>query len=215
MNEIELNQAGRAKAISSFLDTKRDTYLKMISKTRQLLTIYMGQGSLQFFNAEDIMHEIFSDIIDGTRTWDMDKWELEQVLWNVIYSEVSNLAKKERRYIPALNSPDEDDTEAGMDKLVSTPPNDIEGSIDAEAIENYCMDVILKDNIDAQIVFNEMITGKKQKQIAEYLGISIIKTEDTIKYIRKKIKAQIPFHLIENLPFDLKDKLLNNKQENL
>ena len=37
-----------------------------------------------------------------------------------------------------------EDTIKGMDLLINTPPEDIEGKMDAEAIENYCMNEILQ-----------------------------------------------------------------------
>jgi len=71
------------------------------------------------------------------------------------------------------------------------------------------MNTILKDNEDAQIVLNELLLSKTQKQIAEDLGLSVRESEYTIRKIRRNVSAQIPFHLLENLPADLKDKIIN------
>lgn len=207
----ELNQRRRAQALSLFLDTKQAKYLEMVARTGSLLRIALGADKACTLSAEGIMHEIFCDIIDGTRVWDEDNYNLEQILWTNIRSEVSALTKKEKRYVLTSNSQEGDESESnqGMDEFINDKPDDIEGNIDAENIENYCSSVILKDDEDAQIVFNEMLTGKKQKQIAEYLGISVEKAETTIRGIKRKISKQIPFHMIENLPFKLINKIIN------
>lgn len=208
----ELNQRRRAEEISSFLEIKAETYLKMIKRINKLLSFYLGEDKADTIRAEGIMHEIFCDIIDGTRKWDMKKFNLEQVLWTDIRSEVSALAKKEKRYVltytPQSEEGNNDDLNA-MDNLANTSPDAIEGMIDAETLENYCRDVILKDDIDEQIIFNEMLTWKKQKQIADELGISVEKAEKSVRNIRRKISKQIPYHMIKNLPIQLIDKILN------
>ena len=126
-------------------------------------------------------------------------------------SEISNLAKKERRFVSA-NKPgngENDDADPDFDFLINTRPEDVEGSIDAVAIEDYCMNTILNDDEDAQIVLNEMLSGKTQKQIAEDLGLTVRESENIIRKIRRNISSQIPFHLLENLPVDLKDKIIS------
>ncbi len=206
----ELNQGRRAKAVSLFLANDQKTYLDMIYKTQKMLGNFLGFDDSIPSLAEGIMHEIFGDIIDGTRAWDKDKWKLEQVLWKNIFSEVSARVKKEKRYVlsPDCDDGDSEGAIKSINNLINTPPEDIEGNIDAETIEEFCRDKILIDDEDAQIVFNEMLTGKKQKQIADYLGITVEVVENTIRNIRRKIAKQIPFYLIENLPIDLKDKIL-------
>ena len=205
------NQTLRTESISVFLRTKKDTYLKMISYIRKLLAVFFGSDFDLTKKAEGIMNEIFGDLIDGTRAWNMGSCNLEQVLWMDIKSEVSNFIKKEKRFVIAScgSSGDENgDGNIEMDSLINTLPEDIEGGIDADYIENYCRDEILKNDEDAQIVFNEMLIGKKQKQIAGYLGLPENKTENIIRKIRRTISKQIPFCLLENLPPDLKDKIL-------
>ena len=220
MSEIEKIQSRRAAAIDSFLKTNKTAYWKMLNRIRKLLGIYLGYERTRTSIAKDIMNEIFGDIIDGTRAWDMEKSTIEQVLWANINSEVSNIARKEKKYvlIPAFDYEENDNDNEnnnhnpkGMDSLINTPPEDIEGKIDTNAIEDYCMNEILKDDEVAQIVFMEMCEDKKQKQIAAYLGYSIEKTKVILRNIRRKISKQIPYHLIENLPIDLIDKILKQK----
>lgn len=201
----------RMERIQDFLDTKNDVYLKMLESTRKKIGVYFGSGFSKTCKAEVILHEVIGDLIDGTRDWDMDKYKLEQVLWMNIKSELSNLAKKEKRFVSAGNpvNGENEESNSDFDSLINTPAADVAGSIDADAIENYCTDVILKDDIDAQIVFNEMLTGKTQKQIAEDLGLTVRESESIIRKIRRNISNHIPFHLLENLPVDLKDKIIN------
>lgn len=209
--DTEKNLVERKTKIYDFLDTKKAVYLNMLDYAGKLLGIYLGAGFAKTNFAEGIMNEIFGDLMDGTRSWDMDKINIEQVLWKNIPSEVSNFAKKEQRFVPADTSVNEqnEDSNSYMDSLINTPPKDIEGTIDAVTIENYCVNNILTDDEDAKIVFDEMMLGKTQKQIAEYLGLTIREAENIIRRIRRKLSSNIPYHLLENLPVDLIDKIIN------
>jgi len=203
----------KALAVQSFIKQQPDKYLNMVHNAKMRLGAALGFNSKTITLAEGIMNEVFSDIIAGTRAWDMEKHKLEQVLWMNMKSEVSARVKKEIRYIPtpAVNEMGEDDTGKSFDDLVYTKPEDVEGTVDAKTIESYCFGVILKDDEDAQIVFDEMLKGKKQKQIAEYLGTTTEEVEIKIRDIRRKIARQIPHYMLENLPKSLITKILNQK----
>ena len=207
--ENDLNH--KADAIKIFINQKPKVYLGMIHKAKIRLGAYLGFSEKITSIAEGIMHEIFGDIIDGTRAWDMETLKLEQVLWTNIKSEVSARVKKEIRYIstPVVSNAGEEKPEKSIDDLVNTKPEDVEGTVDAETIEAYCLDVILKDDYNGQIVFIEMLAGKKQKQIAEYLRITLKEAETFIRSIRRKISKQIPRYMLENLPKQLITKILN------
>jgi len=157
-------------------------------------------------------------LIDGTRPWDMDKHSLEQVVNQNLRSEISNLAKKEKRYVIIKDFFDEDNEDDNynteMDKLVHTQAEDIEGKMDAEAILTFCNDKILKDDEDGKIVLDEMLQGKKQKDIASYLGITVEEAEVHIRRIRRKIRAELPSSLLKNIPENLINKMPNNKRSN-
>ena len=205
------NQTLRAEHITVFITAKRITYLSMIDYIRKRLAVHLGADFNNTCRAEEIMHEIFGDLIDGTRAWNMDKYNLEQVLWMDIKSEISNLAKKEKRFVSVpCKSYDEEDNGGikNMDALVNTLPEDVEGSIDAESIEKYCFDVLLKDDEDSQIIFNELLLGNKQKKIAGDLGLSEDQTEIIIRKIRRTISKNIPSYMLENLSPGLKEKIL-------
>ncbi len=201
----------KAQAVTAFLSAKPERYLAMVYNVEKRLKFYLGEEKVSTALAKEVMSEVIFDVIDGKRKWDMNKFSAEQVLWYNIPSEVSALVKKELRYVPinGQTADDDDDNSNSIENLASTPAEDIEGNLDAENIENYCLDVIFKDDLDAQIVFNEMLKGMKQKQIAEDLGISIEQAESIIRNIKRKISKQIPYHMIENIPFKLKDKILN------
>ncbi|MCL5028604.1 MAG: hypothetical protein M1480_06240 [Bacteroidetes bacterium] len=226
----------RLSLIEEFINNNRDIYLKMIDWAQSMLCDFLGPQFIKSNTGEGIMHEVIGDLIDGTRKWEINKftpeqmlwgngdlidgtrkWEInkftpEQMLWGNIKSEVSNVAKKEIRLVPTGKPPgDNDEYNDDIDTIINTSPEDVEGEIDADEIENYCRDVILKDDIDAQIIFNEMLTGKTQKQIAEYLGLNTDTIESSIRTIRRKISRQFPRHLLQNLPIDLKLKILNYK----
>ena len=210
MSELEIIQSRRAE-IESFLKSNDDTYLRMLNKIRMRLGIYLGYERTNFSIEIGIMNEIMGDILDGTRTWDMEKSTIEQVLWSNINSEVFNFARKEKKYvfIPSAEYADNDNNIRGMDLLINCPPVDIEGEIDAKAIEAFCFDKIFKDDDDAQIILDEMMKCKKQKEIADYLGIPVKKMEMKIRSIRSKIRMQLPPYLLENIPVDLKNKIRN------
>lgn len=201
----------KALAIKSFIEQQPDTYLNMLHKAKLRLGMALGFNSRTTTLAEGILNEVFSDIIAGTRTWDMEKLKLEQVLWMNIRSEVSNRVKKEIRYIPTpvINNAGEDESGKSLDDLVNTQPEDIEGAIDAKTIESYCFDVILKDDEDAQIILNEMLEGKKQQQISNELGITLKEAETIIRSIRRKLSKQLPRYMLGNLSKSLREKILN------
>ncbi len=208
MNDL-IKQECRRKAIQYFINSNRKSYLDMVEYARKELGIFLGLEFMKTCKAEEIMNEIFGDLIDGTRAWDMNKFKLEQIMWGCIDSEVSNLAKKEKRYV-SVDIPHNNDDEDGnpkMDILINTKPQDIEGSIDADIIEKHCRDVILGDDEDAQIIFNEMIKEHKPKSISLDLGITADEAEITIRKIRRRISKNIPYHLLQNLPEDLIEKI--------
>ncbi len=201
----------RALAVESFSKNQQDTYLNILYRTKIRLGMALGFSSRITTIAQGIMNEVFSDIIDGTREWDMERLKLEQVLWINMKSEVSARVKKEIRYIPTpvINDTGEDDTGRCMDDLISTKPEDVEGTIDANTIESHCFDIILKDDEDAQIVLNEMLNGKKQKDIADDLGLTVRETEAKIRSIRRRVSNQIPHYMLKNLNKSLITKILN------
>jgi hypothetical protein len=201
----------KALAIKSFMDLQPDTYLNMVHRAKIRLGTALGFSSRTTTLAEDIMNEVFCDIISGTRKWDMEKFKLEQVLWENIRSEVSARAKKEIRYVltPTISNGGDDESGRSIDDIISTKPEDVEGQVDAETIETYCCNVILKDDEDAQKVFNEMLNGKRQKDIADDLGMTVRETEAKIRNIRRMVSKQLPRYLMENLTKSLITKILN------
>ena len=212
LNDL-IAQECRRKAIKDFINSNRKLYFDMIEYARKKLGIFLGPDFMKTCKAEEIMNEIFGDLIDGTRTWDMHNLKLEQIMWRCIDSEVSNLAKKEKRYVSVdnLRNSDDEDCNPKIDILINTEPDDIEGSIDADNLENYCRDVILAGDIDAQIILNEMIKDHKPKMISLDLGISESEAETAVRKIRRRISRNIPYHLIQNLPKDLIEKIQNFK----
>lgn len=206
----ELNMK-KAHAVAAFLNAKPERYLAMVYHTEKRLKFYLGEEKVTTALAEQVMSEVINDVIDDTRKWDMSKYSAEQVLWYNIRSEVSALVKKERRYVPVNGriADVDDDNNNSIEDLASTPAEDIEGNIDAGNLEKYCLEIILKDDVDAQIVFLEMLQGKYQAEIADYTHYKVEEVEKIIRSIRRKISKQIPYHMIENIPFKLKDKILN------
>ena len=206
----ELNME-KAQAVTAFLSAKPERYLAMVYNVEKRLKFYLGEEKVSTALAKEVMSEVIFDVIDGKRKWDMNKFSAEQVLWYNIPSEVSALVKKELRYVPVNGRIEDvdDDNSNSIENLASTPAEDIEGNIDAGNLEKYCLEIILKDDVDAQIVFLEMLQGKYQAEIADYTHYKVEDVEKIIRSIRRKISKKIPYHMIENIPFKLKDKILN------
>lgn len=199
----------RTYAIESFIKNQKDDYLTMLYRTKKRLGLALGFSSRVTTIGEGMMNEVFSDLIAGTRKWDMEKFKLEQVLWmNLKVKFLQELKRK--RFVPTMviSEADENDGKC-VDDLINTKPDDVEGSVDAETIQAYCFDTILKGDDDAQVVFDEMLKGKTQKQIAEYLHTTPDKAEIKIRSIRRKISREIPRYMLENLPKSLITKILN------
>lgn len=202
----------RAEAVEFFIKNQKETYLNMVHKTKQRLGMALGFSPRITALAEGILNEVFSDLITGTRKWDMEKYNLHQVVWMNAKSEASARIKKEKRFVPTLTiSKDDTDKNKCMDDLINTQPPDVEGSMDADTLQAYIFDVMLKGDEDAQIVLDEMLKGKTQKQIAEYAGITVDEAEKIIRKIRRIVSKKIPRKILENLTKELKEKILKQK----
>lgn len=68
----------------------------MLYRTKKRLGLALGFSSRVTTIGEGMMNEVFSDLIAGTRKWDMEKFKLEQVLWMNLKSEVSARVKKKK-----------------------------------------------------------------------------------------------------------------------
>lgn len=207
----------KIRLVKEFLEQKGNEYLRLIKIIEFQLLRKLGKKYKRTNTAEDIFQEILCDLLDGTRAWDVDSKSLQEVIKFNISSEISNIRKKEMR-IQLLSCQNENDGNDdfdynGLDELINTKPEDIESIIDTDSIRRYSIDVILQDDPDGQIVLDEMFKDKKQKQIADYLGISVDEAEIIIRRIRRKILKEIPPYLIEIFPDDLMTKYINKKRK--
>ena len=212
MEESNPNQ--RLEAIKDLIEKRPGDYLRMVEKAEKTLAFYLGTDYMKTNFAEEILHEVFCDLIDGTRCWDLDKYTIDQVVFMDIKSEISNLTKKEKRYITVneYNENESGDNNNDIDSIINIEPEDIEGIIDAESIERYCFEKILNGDRMGQIILNEMLEGKTQKQIAEFMGITVEAAAVHIQRIRRKIRNKLPGFLLKNIPKELINKIQNNKR---
>ncbi len=177
-------------------------FLRMTDYTHRLMLVRLGKEFMKTNKAEDILHEVIGDLIDGTRAWDMEKITIKQAFYMNIKSEVDWLVKKERRYYSIKEDEDTDDEnyKPALNKITSPAYFDFDGEIDAERIKDYCFNEILKDDEDGQIVLDEMLNNMKQKQIAEYLGISVDEAEVIVARVRRNIRKKLPVSFLLNTP---------------
>jgi RNA polymerase sigma factor (sigma-70 family) len=207
------NYDPKLAAIKELIEERPEDYLMMIKKTEKTMTAYLGKDSAKTFRAQDVLHEVFGDLLTGTRKWDMEKHTLEQVVFMDMRSEMYNIARKQKKYITLGGKNNEsDDFNQEMDKIIYTRPPDVEGSIDAEELRRSIFEDIISDDEKGKLILTEMILGKPQKQIASELGMSVEETENHIQKVRRRIRKNLPKEKIENIPDDIINEMKINKE---
>lgn len=209
---MDKNYKPKLQAIKDLIKKRPNDYLRMLRKTEILLSISLGNKYNETIRPQGILNEVFSDLIDGTRAWDMEKLSLDQVVFMNIRSEVSCLAKKERRFTTYEENTDEENENSinKLDNIIYTEPPDIEGEMDAKAMQDFIFNEILKEDDEGGLVLIEMLEGFTQKEIAEKLGTTVDKTEVHIRRVRRKIISHLNNGLFENIPRSILSKILKN-----
>jgi hypothetical protein len=201
------NEGFKRREIRKLIYETPKRYLNVLKFTENQMMTALGKENIKTQRAEEMLHEVIADLIDGTRKWDPEKHNLEQVMMMNLKSEIDGLKKKEKRYILVDTCEDEETGCSMIDKLIHSPPLDIEGGMDAEELLNYIINVIFEGQRTEQTVVYELTKWKTQKQIAKYLNISVDKAEILIAKVRRNIRKKLPISYLENIPINLLNKI--------
>ena len=144
----------------------------------------------------DIIASVCSKLLNGDIIWDEDKETLIHFFSCRIRSEISNLIKRERKFMPVpLEPPGScNDYSGELDNDITDRPeyiiNPIEDNDDEkedeyapEEIKNVALE-IFKDSAEEFLVLDGIYRGLQSRQIALDLGIS----KDDVHNIKKRIK---------------------------
>jgi len=142
---------------------------------------------------EDLLSNVITKLLSGKIKWNKEKCSLMDFLYQRIRSEISNLIKKEHKFIP-VPLQDLDFVSEDIDG------NEIEGETANELIINPFEDALLdepidpvtfkdiasgyfSDSVEEFCVFDEMTKGHCPRKIASSLGLS----ESHVYNIKKRI----------------------------
>jgi RNA polymerase sigma factor (sigma-70 family) len=158
----------------------------------------------RFIQPDDILSSIILKLLAGDIIWHKEKCSFSSFLYFRIRSEVFNLVKKEKKFIPVslniFDSMDEDceEHENGVPlspELIVDPFKDELGDdeISSGDFKNILYE-IFQDSLEEFCVLDEIYNGRTPRQIAAILGIS----ENDVYNIKKRIVRIVKEWLARN-----------------
>ncbi len=176
----------QSDAAKSFLEliykSKKGRLEGWIAKAEMLLKYELGKGE-SAYTGEDIISEIAAELMEGRRTWDMEKFpDLKSIMPMLIKSQVSNIVRREQRQVHLSDGTEEEDGCLSIEYISCFTKKEIERDCDVKESIVLCRKALVKEPelLDA---FDRMRKGSTPKQIASALGI----TTTMVYGIRKKI----------------------------
>ena len=159
-----------------------------LAYTHKLLKLYLNGGAEKLYEPQDVIHEIITRTLEGTRKWDREKVPcLNTYMAMQIKSVVWNIAKKEKRMIPGSSIAGDELSEAEFwDSKQHLTLEEIESNADTKELLEKCYE-ILEEDTECSLVFIEMTAGNKNEEIAKKLGI---KTSD-VTNIKKRLMRKL------------------------
>lgn len=164
------------------------------TKQADILLKFSANGiCVSHLGPEDIVSNIIKAVLDGTRTWDMDKVSsIDAYMMTAIKSEVWNAKQKSKRSSSIDDLMNHDMEEDAKNEL--TPEIEDKKAIDlARHLENKNLFELcykaLEENEDHQLVFLAMkdFGYSDNKGIAEYYGLPVEK----VVYIKREILKKL------------------------
>ena len=141
----------------------------------------------------DLISSITLKLLDGDIKWDPEISSLDSFYYIRIRTEISNLIKKEKKFLPVPleNSEKESDYEGEVEENISSPEEFIiypfeeiqdEEEFDPLVFKKIAFE-ILQDSPDEYLVFDAVYKGLQTKDISLDLGI----TKDEVHNIKRRI----------------------------
>ncbi len=159
-----------------------------------LMNFFLHEVKNHCFTAEDIVHELITKIIEGKRKWNREKYPALDIYMKMcIKSDILNLYNKNKRRKTDCsyefeNSDDEENADNSFfDSIESnTYADPLKEYTEKERIE--MINKKLEDDEECWCVFDEMLKGNKNQEIAIILGLSVNEVVNIKKRIIRKIR---------------------------
>lgn len=185
--------------------------LENFMKNKELITKYEKfAGKLLFsitkgeyarpFTSSDILSNIICKLLTNKYNWNSEKASFDAFMHARIKSEIINITKHERKFIPVpteileddSNENDDDDCKTKMmDELVQEPDfmfpdEDNDEDVGTAELEEIIYSLFREAPVDF-CVADELFKNKSPKDIASALGISVNEVRSTVMRIRRKL----------------------------
>jgi RNA polymerase sigma factor (sigma-70 family) len=156
----------------------------------------------RFITSEDILQNIFTKLIDDKYHWNSEKYSFDKFMCSRILTELENLVKHEKNFIPVdintflsdQESVYNDDTE--YDKQLTredfiiepdlTSTDKKEDEFDITDLMEAALDFFHDSEIEF-FVLEEILKNKKPKEIAKSLGLTTREVRNATLRIRRKL----------------------------
>jgi RNA polymerase sigma factor (sigma-70 family) len=193
-----INEEENEKKIKVFQNAFNDPskpYEAWLEHADRLIKIKLNGRASQPYKAEDIINEIIEKVIDGKRSWDMDRVpDINKFMFMQILSVVDNKYKKEKNLISSEVYNSEDESFYYRDDYTSILNLDeIYKRQDIMEAFSRCYNELETDT-EMGLVFLAWKEGKESKEIAEEFGLTVKQVEAIKQKIRRKLK-KLNLHL--------------------
>ena len=186
------NEEEKEQKIKAFRDAFSDPanpFEKWLEHADKFIKIKLNGRASQPYSAADIVNEIIEKVIDGVRTWDMDRiLDINKFMYVQIRGVVDNKYKKERNIVSKEKFNPEDGSFSDIDEIeLRLELSEIYKQQDILESFTLCYNEIEKDT-EMGVVFLAWIDGKGSKEIAEEFGLTVNQVEALKQKIRRKFK---------------------------
>jgi len=194
-----LNEEEKERKIKAFQNAFSDPcapYNEWLAHADKLIGLKLNGRASQPYKAEDIVNEIIEKVIDGVRTWDMDRvTDINKFMYMQILSVVDNKFNKEKKLVASDAYNREDDSFYTINNIPNNPELDeIYKQQDIMEAFARCYNEIEKDT-EMGLVFLSWKDGKESREIAEEFGLTVKEVEAIKQKIRRKLKKlNLRFH---------------------
>jgi len=179
----------KIKAFQNAFSDRSEPYNEWLAHADKLIKIKLNGRASQPYKADDIVNEIIEKVIDGVRTWDMDRVpDINKFMYMQILSIVDNKCQKEKKLVSSEVYDKEDDSfYVTRDVISKLDLDEIYKHQDIMEAFTRCYNEIEKDT-EMGVVFLSWKDGKESREIAEEFGLAINQVEAIKQKIRRKLK---------------------------
>jgi len=145
--------------------------------------------------AEDLVAEAVTDVIEGTRAWDQEaNPDLLKHLRSVVGSKISHLVEGlENRRTRRLGPPDPNEESSTAYQVASRDPSPVELVADREAADRLraAVHAELRDDASAYQIMECLEAGMERAEIIEYLGIPAADFDNAKRRLCRKVEKAL------------------------